>query len=118
MQRYPENIAVLTLGILIAGVGVLPALSGGIFRNGAPVVVAVFLLSKGTGTLRCRTSDVLLSSIALVLVLFSKIVPAHIMSPVVFHVAALAILPIFAMTGLTFKTIALERRKKKESGGQ
>lgn len=118
MKRYPENMAVLILAILIAAVGVFPVMSGNIFRNGAPVVVAVFLISKGASSLRCQGSDVILSAIAFVFVLLSKVVPPHIISPVVFHVVALAILPIFAITGLTFKAMATERKTRKKSGGQ
>jgi hypothetical protein len=110
---------VLVLGILVAAVGaVFPIQSGHIFRNGAPAVVAVFLIGKGVSTLRCRTSDVLLSAAAFGLVVLSKIVRTQTLSPVVFHVAALAILPIFAMTGLTLKAIAEERRRRKQSGGR
>lgn len=118
MNRYPGSIAVLTLGILIATVGVFPIMSGSIFRNGAPVVVAVLLIGKSAGALRCRMSDVVPSAAALIFVLLSKIVPAQIISPVIFHVAALVLMPIFAMTGLSFKAIATERRKGKESGSQ
>ncbi len=118
MKRYPENIAVLILAILIAAVGVFPIMSGNMFRNGAPVVVAVFLIAKGASALRCTISDVVLSAAAFIFVLLSKIVPAQVVSPVIFHVAALVLIPIFAMTGLTFKAIAAERRKGKESGSQ
>jgi len=118
VKRYPENIAVLILAILIAVVGVFPVMSGNMFRNGAPVVVAVFLIIKGASALRCRISDVVLSATAFIFVLLSRIVPAQVISPVIFHVAALILMPIFALTGLTFKAIAVERRKRKESGSQ
>jgi len=118
-HRYPANVTVLILGILIAAVGTFfPLMSGSMFRNGAPIVVAVFLIGKSGSTLRCKTSDVLLSVAAFVLVVLSKIVPARVVSPVVFHVAALVVVVIFAVTGLTFKAIAVERRRRRESGGQ
>jgi hypothetical protein len=116
VQRYSQNVVVLILGVLVAAVGVLPVSSGGVFRNGAPAVVAVFLVTKGLSLLQCHISDVVLSSVALVFVVLSKVVPAQVVTPIAFHVAALAVLPVFAVTGLTFKTIAAERRKKKESG--
>lgn len=116
MRRYSENLVVLTLGIATAMVGALfPIMSGQLFRNGAPAVVAVFLIVKGASSLRCKRSDIGLGTIAFVLVLLSKIVPESAVSPVAFHVAALCILPVFAMTGLTFKAIVTERRKRKES---
>jgi hypothetical protein len=116
-HRYPANVTVLILGILIAAVGTFfPLMSGSMFRNGAPIVVAVFLIGKGASTLRCRTSDVLLSGAAFVLVVLSKLVPSQVASPVVFHVAALALMPVFVMTGLTFKAITTERRKRKQPG--
>ena len=104
------------MGILTAAVGTIPVLSGGILRNGAPFVVAVFLVIKGASRLRCRTSDVAFGAVALFLVILSKAVPSEVVSPIVFHVAALALLPIFASTGLTLKTIALDRQKKKADG--
>jgi hypothetical protein len=117
MRRYFENLVLLTLGIATALVGAFfPIMPGHLFRNGAPAVIAVFLIVKGASSLRCRRSDIVLGTIAFVLVLLSKIVPASAVSPVAFHVAALCILPLFAMTGLTFKAIVSERRKRKESG--
>lgn len=119
MKRHYENLVVLTLGIAVALVAAfVPIMSGHLFRNGAPAVIAVFLIVKGASSLRCKISDVALGALAFALVLLSKIVPASGVSPVVFQAAALAILPLFALTGLTFKAIASERRKRKESGGQ
>lgn len=109
----------LILGILVAVVGVFfPLMSGSIFRNGVPTLVGGVLIIKSASALRCRYSDILLSAAAFVLVLLSKVVPTQVVSPVVFHVAALALMPVFAITGLTFKAIATERRKGKTSGPQ
>ena len=116
MQRAPQNIALLVLGILIALVGaVLPLASGNLFRNGAPAVLAVIVIGKGSSTLACKASDVVLSAVMFVLVLLSKIVPASFVSPITFHMVALILLPIFAMTGLTLKAIANGRDRSKQS---
>ncbi len=109
IHRYPENLTVLLTGILIAAIGVIPIMSGNIFRNGAPTLVAGFLIIKGASKLRCKLSDVMFSIAALIFIVLSKVVPAQ---AVFFHIAVLALLPIFAVTGLTLKNIALNRTSK------
>ena len=85
-------------------------MSGNIFRNGAPAILAVFLIIKGSSSLRCKKADVVLSVAIFALVSLSKVVPARIISPAALQAAALAIVIVFAFTGLKLRTILTDRR--------
>jgi hypothetical protein len=106
MERYyTQNVIVLCLGIAIAAVGALFTGSGVILRHGAAIALAVFFTVKGASKLQCKLSDVLLTIAVLCLLFLSKIIPATTLSPLVFEVAALAVLPIYIFTGLTYRSI-------------
>jgi hypothetical protein len=114
VSRYhPQNVAVLCLGIAIAGVGAVFTESGVVFRHAASIALAGLFTIKGASRLRCRASDVLLTAATLCLLLLSKIIPPRTLSPLVFEVAILIILPIYVLTGLTYKSIIADQRNRR-----
>ena len=112
------DITVLCLGLTIAAVGALWADSGTILRHGAAIAIAVFFTVKGTSRLQCKVSDVLLVILALCLVVLSKIVPPNRISPVVFETGAVAVVPFYVFTGLTYGAIIANQRSHRGSGGK
>ena len=83
---------------------------GAILRHGAAIAIAVFFTIKGTSKLACKTSDVLLVGLALCFVVLSKTVPSKLVTLVVFEIGALAVVPIYIFTGLTYKAIIANQR--------
>lgn len=104
MHRYAENFVLLALGISIAAIGIpFPIASGHIFRNGAPALLAVFLIVKGGRNTRCNIIDLMLGIAMLTCVLLSKIVPARIVSPDLLQIVALVLGVILFLIGPTPK---------------
>lgn len=86
--------------------------AGVILRHGAAIAIAVFFTIKGASKLRCRVSDILLVGLALCFVILSKTVPSKWVTPVVFEIGTLAIVPIYLFTGLTYKAIIANQRSQ------
>ena len=107
---YWQNVLVLCLGIFIAVVGAVLTERGTILRHGAGIAIAVFFTIKGASKLQCKVSDVSLVALALCCVVLSKTVPPGTVAPIVFEVGALAVLPIYVFTGLTYKAIIANQK--------
>lgn len=117
MRRfYPENVTVLCLAICMVALTMAFPEAGRILRLGGTLGLAAFFIIKGLSKLQCRASDVALASVTLVLVIASKIVPPRIISPLTFEVSGLLLLPIFCVTGLTFKAVAAGQKGKEPLG--
>ena len=111
-QFYPENVAVLCLAICMVALAMAFPESGRILRLGGTIGLAAFFIIKGVSRLQCHASDVALTAVTFALVLASKIVPPRIISPLAFEVSGLLLLPIFCLTGLSFKAVAAGQKGK------
>jgi len=105
-----QNVLVLCFGISIAAVGAFFTEAGAILRHGGAIAIAVFFTIKGASKLQCKLSDVLLVCLALCFVILSKTALSGRLTPVVFEVGALVLVPIYMFTGLTYKAIISNQR--------
>lgn len=107
---YKENIMVLIFALAMPIVGIVAGQSGRFLHVGASFGVAAIFVTKAASRLRCRWSDVLHTVTALGLFILSKTVSTNLAWQLIFEGAVLSVAVSFAVTGLTFKTIAANQK--------
>lgn len=112
----PGNIAILCVAfilIMVGLIGLIFPVSGKILKAGSLFGLSGFFVAKGASPLPCRNSDVLMSLSVLGLVIASKI-PSPTIFPLALEISAILLTLIFAATGLTFKAIAVEQKRRRD----
>jgi hypothetical protein len=112
-QLAKRNLAVLCVAAAIVTVGFIFPRSGKILELGSVFGLSAFLVAKGASPLPCHNSDVLLSLFILALIVTSKM-PAATPLSLVLEISAILLTLIFTVTGLTFKAIAREQKRRRE----
>jgi hypothetical protein len=109
-----KNGAVLLTAAAIIIVSLIFPTSGQILKLGSIFGLSAFFVAKGASSLPCRNSDVALGIGVLGLIIASKI-PGLTNSPLILEICAILLTLVFAITGLTFKAIAVEQKRRRHS---
>jgi hypothetical protein len=104
---------IICLGIGVAVVGIVFSEAGHFLRHGAAIGLGGYFALKGVSRLKCEAIDVLLASAGLALVVLSKAVAPKVLSPDVPEIVAFLLAVVYAVTGLTFTTIAADQRARR-----
>jgi hypothetical protein len=112
MARYhKESFIVLFVALALFLLSSLLWERGGGFLRHVSLLLTGIVALKGASGMRCKTSDILLSSTFLILIGLSKFISPGRVSPAVFQISALVIVPIFLSTGLTLKAIVAKQSR-------
>src|SRR5262249_8327903 len=114
VRYHVHNMIVIVAAVAVLIITVASLDSGRILRSGGGFGLAAILFAKGVSRLRGSLSDVWLAVAVLVLVLASKTVNPKLTSPLIFESVAIALTLIFILTGLTFRSIAIEQKERRE----
>jgi hypothetical protein len=113
MLRIPtRNIVLMFVAFVIAIVPFLSAEPKGVLGHGGAIGLAVFFFMKTTTRLSCTRSDALLALTAAVFVIGTMLVRHQMV--MAFEIAAACCTLVFVFTGLRYKDILQEQRRRKE----
>jgi hypothetical protein len=108
-----NNLVILGLAAAMTGLAFVFRGSGTVLGLGGNIALAAFFFMKGFSSLQSRGSDILLSCLVLLCLVLSRAIGGQ-TAPWILEGTALILTGIFIFTGLTFKAMALEQKRKRE----